>query len=237
MTTMKLRHRKQRAESARSARFSAALCLGLTLMASAVQAQIQITEWMYNGNGATGEYIEFTNLGSSAVNLNGWSFDDSSRTAGSMSLSALGVLAPGQSVILTEATEEDFRAVWGLSNSVMVLGGNINNLGRSDEINLYDASGTLVDRLTYGDTVFPGTIRAQNSSGNPSTLAALQTQAVDSSWQLAVVGDSFSSKASTLGDVGNPGVFALAVPEPSSYAMLLAGLGLVGAMARRRRQR
>lgn len=215
---------------------SGLLALGLGALAAAAQAQVQITEWMYNGNGATGEYIEFTNLGSSAVDFSGWSFDDSSREAGSVSLSALGVLAPGQSVILTEATAEDFRAAWGLSGSVAVLGGNTNNLGRSDEINLYDATGTLVDRLTYGDNTYAGTIRAQNISGNPSTLAALQTQTIDASWQLAAVGDSFGSRASTLGDVGNPGSFTLAVPEPSSYAMLLAGLGLVGLVASRRRQ-
>lgn len=35
--------------------------------APAASAQVYITEWMYNGNGTTGEYIEFTNLGSTAV--------------------------------------------------------------------------------------------------------------------------------------------------------------------------
>lgn len=32
-------------------------------------AQVQITEWMYSGN--SGEYIEFTNLGASAVDFAG----------------------------------------------------------------------------------------------------------------------------------------------------------------------
>jgi len=49
------------------------------------------------------------------------------------------------------------------------------------------------------------------------------------------VGDSFGSVASTTGMVGNPGVFALAFPEPETYALMLAGLGLLGFMARRRK--
>ncbi|MBT9456316.1 MAG: lamin tail domain-containing protein [Burkholderiaceae bacterium] len=206
------------------------------LLSSAVaaQAQVQITEWMYNGNGKTGEYVEFTNLGSSAVDFSGWSFDDSSRTVGSFSLSGLGIVAAGQSVVMTEASAADFHAAWGQSAAVKVVGGNTHNLGRGDEINLYDAAGQLVDRLTYGDVAIPGTLRAQNFSGNPGSLADLVPQAVTAGWVLAAEGDAFGSYASSLGDVGNPGLFTLAVPEPSTYALLLAGLGLVGAVARRR---
>ena len=37
-----------------------------------VHAQIQITEWMYNGANGTGEYVELTNLGSAGVDFTGW---------------------------------------------------------------------------------------------------------------------------------------------------------------------
>jgi predicted extracellular nuclease len=59
--------------------------------------------------------------------------------------------SPGESVIFTEATADAFRAAWNLSSGVKVIGGSVNNLGRSDEVNLYDASSALVDRLTYND--------------------------------------------------------------------------------------
>lgn len=44
---------------------------------------------------------------------------------------------------------------------------------QSREINLYDADGNLVDRLTYGDNTLSGSIRAQNNSGNPESLDVL----------------------------------------------------------------
>ena len=49
---------------------------------------------------------------------------------------------------------------------------NTNNLGRDDEINIFNGA-TLVDRLTYGDQTFPGTIRTQGKSGVPTTCQAL----------------------------------------------------------------
>ena len=110
------------------------LCL---YSASAAQAQVnvQITEWMYTGPG--GEFIEFTNLGESAVDFNGWVYDDNSRfntvALGGFSLSELGVLLPGQSAVLTESNAIDFRSEWSLNAGISVLGGYTNNLGRGDE--------------------------------------------------------------------------------------------------------
>lgn len=212
-------------------------CAAVALIApwTQAQAQVQVTEWMYNGNGGTGEYVEFTNLGSTAVDFTGWSFDDDSRTAGAVSLSAIGLLAPGASALITEGSESEFRAAWALGAGVALVGSNTSNLGRADEINLFDASGTLVDRFAYGDVAFPGTVRAQNFSGNPLTLADLDTTTVTSGWVLASVGDSFGSYASTLGDVGNPGLFA-PVPEPGTLGLLLAGTAVVGGIARRRQR-
>jgi predicted extracellular nuclease len=206
--------------------------LGLAA-ASSAQANIQITEWMYNGNGPTGEYVEFTNLGSTAVDFTGWSYDDDSRTPGTVSLGAIGLLAPGASAVLAEADATSFRAAWNLDAGVAVVGSNTANLGRADEINLFDATGTLVDRLTYGDVPFPGTVRAQNFSGNPLSSADLAAATVTPGWVLASVGDGFGSYASSFGDVGNPGVFA-PVPEPGTWALLLAGAAVVGGVARRR---
>ncbi len=41
------------------------------------QAQMRITEYMYSGNGAANEFIEFTNVGATPIDLTGWSYDDS----------------------------------------------------------------------------------------------------------------------------------------------------------------
>src|SRR5215475_86926 len=79
---------------------------------------VRITEFMYKGEGSPGEFVEFTNLGTTAVNMAGWSEDDETRTANKSghSLSGFGILAPGQSAIFTEADPTAFRAAWNLSD-------------------------------------------------------------------------------------------------------------------------
>ncbi|AFY32951.1 ExeM/NucH family extracellular endonuclease [Calothrix sp. PCC 7507] len=169
---------------------------------------IQITEYMYNPTTAavSGEFVEFTNLGTSAVDFTGWSFDDNSRTPGSFSLSAFGIVQPGESVILTESDATAFRTAWNLPSTVKVIGGLNQNLGRADEINLYDASNNLVDRLTYDDQTFAGTIRTQGASGW-TEIANLNDTTIDADWKLSVVNDAQNSQTSTGGDIGNPGIY------------------------------
>ncbi|MCX8053211.1 MAG: lamin tail domain-containing protein, partial [Armatimonadetes bacterium] len=125
----------------------------------AANARIEITEWMYVGYGS--EFVEFTNVGSTPIDMTGWSFDDDSRTPGSWSLSGFGIVAPGQSVLLIEGSAATFRSQWNLAASVKIVDGNTHNLGRNDEINIYDAANNLVDRLTYGDEKYSGTVRTQ----------------------------------------------------------------------------
>lgn len=201
--------------------------LAALAMSSATFAagQIVITEWMYSG--ADGEFVELTNIGDMAIDLTGWSYDDDSQTPGGYDLSGAGVVQAGQSIIFTESTAEDFRAAWGLDMSVVVLGGVENNLGRNDEINIYNASDMLVDVLTYGDETV-GSIRTQNISGWTTfeNLGANNALA----WIFSNPGDLQGSVFSTNGDIGNPGVYV--IPAPGAAALM--GLGALVAGRRRR---
>jgi hypothetical protein len=226
-------------------RTRSAIVIGtLFLMATTANAGMVISEWLYSGQSleGAGEYIEFTNISIAPVDMTGWSFDDDSRTAGTVDLSAFGLVAPGESVILAEADDASFRTEWGLDVSVKIIGGNSTNLGRNDEINLYDENDTLIDRLTYGDQNFPETIRTQNISGNPLTLEAMGLGLVSdedpgakvAQWVLSDAGDKYGSYVSNDFDFGNPGVNA--IPEPASFALFALGLAAV-AMTRGFRRR
>ena len=162
---------------------------------------IKITEYMYSG--ADGEFVELTNVSGANIDLTGWSLDDKSNTPGTFDLSPAGVLANGQSVVITDGLATTFAAAWGMSSSG-ILGGNIVcPFGRNDQINVYDASGDLVERLTYGDEDFPGTVRAKDASANVCT-DALGADDI-TGWTLAMAGDPWGSVVSAGGDQGNPG--------------------------------
>lgn len=206
--------------------FKNTLLTVLLLLANQANATgVFITEWMYSGNGA--EYVEFTNMSSNPVDFTGWSYDDDSRIPGVFDLSGFGVVQHGESVIITEDTADFFREDWNLPLTIKVLGGMTNNLGRNDEINLFDNEGNLVDRLTYGDTAFSGTIRTQRISGNPISFDALGKND-PALWILSMENDVYGSYFSEINDLGNPGKFA-PVPVPAAVWLMLTGLiGLTG---------
>lgn len=200
-------------------------------MAAPAAAAIKITEFMYQG-AASGsrEFLEITNLGAIAVDVSNWSYNDDNPNNPVNFGSAFGSLAAGESAILTEMTADAFRSYWGLSASVKVfsIGGN-SNLGGEDTINIYSSTvqsaATLVDSVAYSGT----------TRGVSRNLVVGGTSFVD-----AAMGDLFGSvyAPSTPADLGNPGRYPAAnagVPEPATWAMLIAGFGLAGAGFRRRR--
>jgi hypothetical protein len=216
-----------------------AIAAALCTAAQATTPQIAITEWMYNGDGpgSIGEFVELTNMGTTAVNMTGWSFDDNTRMPGSQSLSAFGIVNPGQSVILTDDTAADFRTNWGLAATVEVIGGNTNNLGRSDEINIYNASGTLEDRLTYNDQG-SGTVAGPRTNGTSAWVPLADIGTNDAQdWVLSSTTDDSGAHVSLAGEIGSPGYYEFApAPEPSTYVLFSVGLAVAIFLRRRSRK-
>jgi hypothetical protein len=161
---------------------------------------IRITEWMYQGNG--GEYIELTNVGDAPVDMTGWSYDDDSRIVGAFDLSGFGTVAAGESVVFTESNADTFRANWQLCDAAKVLGGYTNNIGREDEINIFDSTGQVADRLAYGDDTIGG-IRTSGTSGVVSAAGLGANNALE--WSFSQVGDAEGTVRSLVGDTGSPG--------------------------------
>ncbi|HMQ15852.1 MAG TPA: CotH kinase family protein, partial [Phycisphaerae bacterium] len=168
---------------------------------------MRITEWMYQG--PSGEFVEFTNLSAAAIDLTGWSFDDDHAVPGAFDLSAFGVVQPGESVIVTENSAAAFRSAWSLGDDVRIIGqlGAVqgNNLGRNDQIHIYNAQAELVDRLAYGDQAYPDTIRTQNISGQTCLESIGQDDVY--AWELSALGDRYGSFAAATGELGTPGSY------------------------------
>jgi MYXO-CTERM domain-containing protein len=234
-----------------------ALVSATAALAPCASAQVRITEFMSEGQGdilqgnggrRQREFFEITNLGSAAVDVSTWSYNDNNINDPHNWGPAIGSIAAGESIVFTQMTDADFRSYWGLDASVRIFSYlQLSNLGNADTINIYNSftqdASTLVDTLTYtSDARGSGISRNRPFDGGTD-------QYLNGAWVISSTGDSFQSRLApspsgfppnfplpTDGfnqadyiDVASPGVY---VPAPGAAAMLVVG-GL--AAVRRRR--
>jgi len=204
--------------------------------AGSAQAQVRITEvapWS-SGNSpvVAADWFEVTNFGATAVNISGWKVDDNSNSfASSLALSGITSIGAGQSVIFVEgsaATATNFVTNWFGGNAPagfqigFYSGSSIGLSTNGDAVNLYNGSGVLQANVSFGASAAVGPFATfDNSNGaNNVTLSTL-----------SVVGTNGAYSVAAGTEIGSPS----AVPEPETYAMLLAGLAMIGGIARRRK--
>lgn len=92
---------------------------------------------------------------------------------------------------------------------------------------------TITDDVTLGGTIDVGNLGYTPVVGDSFVVATFDERLSNSTFSSLKHG--FGSAVDFRVDYNEQNVTLTVVPEPESWAMLLAGLGLMGALARRRR--
>lgn len=214
----------------------ALLAMVATLHTGGAYAQIRITEVDAAGSAASyaADWFELTNFGTSAVDISGWKMDDNSNSfAQAVALRGVTSIGAGQSIVFIEGNtsgsndatiQANFKSAWFGSNvpagfTIAGYGGSGVGLSQAvDAVNIFMADGTLVTRVDFGVSSLGQTI--DNSAG--LTNVTLN--------QFSVGGINGAFTSFNAAEIGSPA----AIPEPETYALMLAGLGFIGGVARKR---
>ena len=213
----------------------------LALAAVPSHSAILITEvapWS-SGNGPVGaDWFELTNTGTIAETITGWKVDDNSNSSGA-AVALLGItsIAPGESVIFLESSSPTtvaatFKNAWFGSNPPPRLqigtytGSGVGLSTDGDAVNIYNGSNVLqaacVRRLRYY-----GAISDLRQRRRPDFAAEKGT--------IYLIAEQVQNGASM--PIGSQLIVLRPVPEPTTVALTLVGLGLLGAAVRNRRRR
>ena len=209
---------------------------------AAAPADVVITEVAYGGNAAysgdsgDGEYVELTNVGGFAQDVAGWFYDSSSATVittpsptAGLSLATLAdtsgtntVVAPGESVVITDLAPADFRAEWGVKSSVKVINDGAFTLKKSGSVYLSNGT-TVLDQISYNLSGPGKGVSAWLSSANladqqtvaGSTFSFAAATGTSNGWTVSTADDSEGSWKSVGGSVGSPGASTMGTSTPA----------------------
>lgn len=196
--------------TATNAQGSTATAAALTVSAA---VNIRITEVMSqaaSGNNNSADWWELSNLGTQAVSLAGWRFNDDTGGLGTaFTLPAGLTIAGGESIVFVEdLTAAQFRTWWGaaaIPASVKIItytGNGLAFAANGDGLRVWNAAAAsdtdTVDSVDFGATAAGVSFNynpALNQFGTPS--------------QLGVNG---VFKAASAADIGSPGLYKVSAP-------------------------
>ncbi|MDX1915145.1 MAG: lamin tail domain-containing protein [Methylophilus sp.] len=215
------------------------LSLAAATSANAAIIVSEVAPWS-SGNSSLGkDWFELTNTGSAAVTITGWKVDDGSASfASALVLNGVTSINAGESVIFIESSTSAstaFNNLWFGANvpanlQIGYYSGSAIGLSTSgDAVNIYNSSGVLQASVSFGasDAVSPFHT-FDNAAGVTGAISTLSQVGVNGAF---VATNSLTANSIT--EIGSPGRIA-AVPEPETFALLVAGLGLVGFSSRKR---
>ena len=206
----------------------------LVAISSSASASLRITEVMSSsagGGSPTGDFLEITNYGSSAISMSGWKMDDNSfDITKAVALNGITSIGAGESVIFIEsaagAAVNSFKSFWGGLTGVQVgyySGSGISFGSGGDSAILFNAAAAEATRVTFGAATSGKTFYWGYNAA---------TGTVDPSYDglVSVVGTIGTQVTFTSsGDTGSLGTAI--IPTPGAVALL----GLAGLIVRRRR--
>ena len=206
----------------------------LVAISSSASASLRITEVMSSsagGGSPTGDFLEITNYGSSAISMSGWKMDDNSfDITKAVALNGITSIGAGESVIFIEsvagAAVNSFKTFWGGLTGVQVgyySGSGISFGSGGDSAILFNAAAAEATRVTFGaatagKTFFWG-YNAATGTVDPSYNGLVSS--------VGTIGTQVTFTSS--GDTGSLGTAI--IPTPGAVALL----GLAGLIVRRRR--
>lgn len=209
-------------------------CLVQAFGGAPARAALIVTEVMasssHPGGAANGDWWELLNNGPAAVNLENWFWNDDNQLGGTHRVFGSVTIQPGEILLVVDEPTDniaDFRAAWGLPGTLQILSnqqvaGGFAGLGANgDQVNLYNASETLIASVTFGQST-EGKTFAWDALG-----ASLGTSEAGQYGAYVAPGDGDGGVGT---DVGSPGYAH--VPEPATLALLCVLL-VAGWSARR----
>jgi hypothetical protein len=228
------------------------LTAALLASVASTQAQslIRVTEAMSSsGTGGTPDWIELTNLGNTAANINGWKVDDSSRAFGtSLLLNGITSIAAGESVVFFEtpaanltgawATDlTNFRNFWGGLSGIQVGyygGSGIGLSSAGDGMIVFNSSGIEQTAYVSFAAATAGTSFNFVYDASGGLTRAANALSVAGEYGATTVSAAWGGTGTAINNTAGPGTITT-VPEPSSSALL--GLGTIALLALRRLNR
>ena len=229
------------------------LTAALLASVASTQAQVllRITEAMSSsGTGGTPDWIELTNLGNTAANINGWKVDDSSRAFGSsLLLNGITSIAAGESVVFFETSSANllngawatdltnFRSFWGGLSGIQVGyygGSGIGLSSAGDGMIVFNSSGIEATTYVSFGAATAGTSFNFVYDASGGLTSAANALSVAGEYGATTVSAAWGGTGTAISNTAGPGTITT-VPEPSSSALL--GLGTLALLALRRLNR